>query len=131
MSKRGWHGFKVPRKDSDGNELAPTTVQAKTLWLEVPGTGIEVKFALHKAIDLNTEFLQLTHYASGLWVTNLGDESYITGLTDDRALAQSALKRLVDRHGADEVLRRMREAPELNEPHKERKTRRKHHGEAA
>lgn len=115
-SKRGWHEIKISLKDGK-----TATVLAKTIWLEVPGTDIEVKLAIHDTYGVETEFGQLSHYGSGMRIACLSDEHYRTGITDDRELAKSAFERVVQQIGAAQVLDNMRRlANPLNEPHKER-----------
>lgn len=119
-SHQGWHLIQCP-KDSTFRKTFEATV--RTAWLRIPGTDREVKFCFQRTAS----GFRLTHYGSGaiVWRNLAGPPSAL------RTQAEDALQHLVARYGAPEVLRRLRAAPQINEPHRERPARQEPQNEAA
>lgn len=111
---------------TDGETM---TVTGQTVWLQIPGTDVEVKFAFTESTmfpNLRKRWPCLTHYGSGQRIK----ETYqhwcqYGGSQDKRDIAKRILARVVEQYGPEAVLKKMRNAEPLNEPHKERKARRK------
>lgn len=118
------HTLKVPLKNGEVR-----CVPGRTLWLQIPGTDREIKFALTQSLTYGYDrkrWPALTHYGSGQRV----GETYAhwagtAGYVPPHDMARRILQRIVAKYGVEETLRRMREAEPLNEAHAERKARRK------